>query len=76
MTQISSKSPLSPGKPVETTLGCCNIFWSDIVHIELEQGELLVPEMSYECVGAKGFDISAVLSDFATLLYSKCFIGN
>ena len=46
-TQISSESPLPPGKHVATTLGCCNVFWSNIVHIELEQGELLLSEMSY-----------------------------
>ena len=84
-TQITSESPLPPGKHVATALGCCNMFWTNIVHIELEQGELLLRNELYECMGAKGFDFFCFfkalfwfesLSDFATLLYSKCFIGN
>ena len=85
-TQIASESPLPPGKHVATALGCCNMFWSNIVHIELEQGELLLSEMSFmsawEPKGLTFFFFSKALfwfeslSDFATLLYSKCFIGN
>ena len=82
-TQITSESPLPPGKHVATALGCCNMFWSNIVHIELEQGELLLSEMSYMSAWeSKGLTFSKALfwleslSDFATLLYSKCFIGN
>ena len=32
--QISSKSPLPSGKHVATTLGCSNIFWTNIVNME------------------------------------------
>ena len=45
--QITSESPLHPGKHVAATLGCSNIFWNNIVNIEWSRGEALLPEMSY-----------------------------
>jgi len=32
--QVTSESPLPPGKHVATILGCSNIFWNNIVNIE------------------------------------------
>jgi len=36
--QITSESPLPPGKHVATILGCSNIFCSNIVNIEWNRG--------------------------------------